>query len=162
MRAKPRMSGGLASSRRGARPRIRHQDMKPTQVVPALRVLTMHRSFVAPAPTLESFKSRYISAPHKGASELETLFQEHVEMWKADTEHYSSVTKMILHPSYRRIMGMGPAVLPILLRELRERPDHWLVALNAITGIDPAPEKSTFDEAVGAWLQWGVRQGYLR
>jgi len=136
--------------------------MTPAPLQPPALVLTMHRSFVAAAPTLESFKSRYISEAHKRASELETLFQEHAERWKADTEYYSSVTKMILHPSYRRIMGMGPAALPFILRELRERPDHWLVALNAITGIDPVPEKNTFDEAVGAWLAWGVQQGYLR
>jgi hypothetical protein len=90
---------------------------------------------------------------------LQKTFREHVERWKEDTEHYSSLSKMIIHPSYMRIMGMGPAALPLILRELKDRPDHWFVALNAITGLDPVPAKSTFDEAVSAWLTWGATQG---
>jgi len=95
-------------------------------------------------------------------TKLERIFQEHVDLWKEATEHCSSLSRMIVHPSYRRIMGMGPAALPLILRELKEHPDHWFVALNAITGIDPVPDKSTFDEAVRAWLAWGVREGYLQ
>lgn len=66
-----------------------------------------------------------------------------------------------LAPCYLRIIGMGRRVLPLLLKELEENKDHWLVALNAITGQDPAPNGSTFDEAVVAWLAWGRTHGYL-
>ena len=69
---------------------------------------------------------------------------------------------MITHPSYLRIMGMGRAALPFLFKELTERPDHWLVALNAITGEDPAPRGSAFNEAVEFWLAWGRAKGYLK
>jgi hypothetical protein len=89
-------------------------------------------------------------------------FRALVEKWRKDTRHRSSLSKMIAHQSYQRIMGMGPSVLPLLLRELSERPDHWLVALNAITGEDPAPAGSTFNEAVGAWLTWGRERAYLK
>jgi hypothetical protein len=88
-------------------------------------------------------------------------FKAHVEKWRTDTRHSSSMNKMIAHPSYRRIMGMGRDVLPLLLKELSERPDHWIVALNAITGEDPASHDSTFNEAVDAWLAWGREKGYL-
>lgn len=84
-----------------------------------------------------------------------------VKKWRKETQHTSSVTKMITHPSYRRIMGMGRDVLPLLFRELKERPDHWLVALSAITGEDPVPADSTFNDAVATWLAWGVQKGYL-
>jgi len=50
---------------------------------------------------------------------------------------------------------MGKLAVPLLLKELKERPDHWLVALNAITGEDPAPEDANFSEAVAAWIKWG-------
>jgi hypothetical protein len=93
---------------------------------------------------------------------LERLFHEHAERWKKDTRHWSSATKMVMHTSYRRIMGMGPAALPLILRELRECPDHWFVALNAITGEDPAPPDSTFRQAADAWLTWGIGRGYLQ
>jgi hypothetical protein len=92
---------------------------------------------------------------------LASQFKALSDQWRRDTLHTSSLTKMITHPSYLRIIGMGQSVLPLLFRELEVRPDHWLVALNAITGVDPAPAGSNFDEAVNAWLDWGRRQGYL-
>jgi hypothetical protein len=92
---------------------------------------------------------------------LEAEFKTLVEKWHNDTEHVSSVTKMITHPAYARIINIGRSALPMLFRELKERPDHWLVALNAITHEDPAPAGSTFREAVGAWLAWGRDRGYL-
>jgi hypothetical protein len=88
-------------------------------------------------------------------------FRWHVQKWKNDTRHLSSLTAMISHPSYRRIMGMGREGLPLLFRELSERPDHWLVALNAMTGVDPIPEDTPFSEAVKIWLAWGSEKGYL-
>lgn len=92
---------------------------------------------------------------------VEVEFMAHAEKWRKETRHTSSLTKMIAHQSYRRIMGMGREILPVLFKELRERPDHWLVALNAITGEDPAPKGSTFEEAVESWLVWGRERGYL-
>ncbi|MEP6962608.1 MAG: ImmA/IrrE family metallo-endopeptidase [Acidobacteriota bacterium] len=93
---------------------------------------------------------------------LAAHFKAIVETWHKDTRHTSSLTKMISHPSYKRIIEIGPKVLPLLLRELNERPDHWLVALATITNEDPAPDGSTFSQAVQAWLAWGRDRGYLR
>ena len=58
-------------------------------------------------------------------------------------------------------MGMGREGLSLLLRELSERPDHWFVALNAMTGVDPLSEGVTFGEGVKIWLAWGREKGYL-
>jgi len=93
---------------------------------------------------------------------LQDEFHSLVKKWRKDTQYFSSITKMVQHPAYRRIIDMGIDVLPYLFDELNQRPDHWLVALNAITGEDPAPEKSTFDEAVQAWLAWGREKRYLQ
>jgi len=38
---------------------------------------------------------------------------------------------------------------------------EWFWALNAITGTDPVPAGSTFQEAAEAWLKWGRERGYL-
>ena len=116
--------------------------------------ISIPMSYTAPLP-LPSLRKG-------GKSEsLGRLFREHADLWKKETQHWSSVTKMTNHPSYRRIMGMGPDVLPLLFRELRECPDHWFVALNAITGDDPTPTSGTFQQAVDAWLSWGIQHGYL-
>lgn len=92
---------------------------------------------------------------------IEKEFRAYLDQWRRETLHTSSLTKMVLHPSYMRIIGMGREVLPLLLKELSARPDHWMVALNAITGSDPAPPNCTFDEAVAAWLAWGREHRYL-
>jgi len=70
----------------------------------------------------------------KERSNLFRSFREHVTVWNDETGHLSSVTKAITYPSYQRIIGMGRDVLPQLLAELKATPDHWLVALHAITG----------------------------
>jgi len=101
-------------------------------------------------------------APKEEFDKLQDEFHALLKKWRKDTQHFSSVTKMIQHPAYRRIVDMGIDVLPYLFNELNQHPDHWLVALNAITGEDPAPENSTFDEAVQAWLAWGRGKGYLQ
>ena len=127
--------------------------------------LDPRKSVAAPLPrdgfVLTMGRISYTYAKSGEQESLQGEFRKQVEQWKEDTEHYSSLSKMIMHPSYRRIMEMGPAALPLILRELKERPDHWFVALNAITGIDPVPDRSTFDEAARAWLSWGVQKGYL-
>lgn len=97
----------------------------------------------------------------KAPSPLELEFRELVEKWRKDTQHTSSVKKMINHPSYQRIIEMGHDGLPLLFRELNAHRGHWLAALNAIIGEDPVSENATFTEAVDAWLAWGREKGYL-
>ena len=91
----------------------------------------------------------------------EQKFRRLADQWREDTEHLSSITKACMHPAYQRIIGMGQAVVQLLLRELREDPDHWFWALNAITERDPAQSEDTFDGAVQSWLQWGRENDYI-
>jgi hypothetical protein len=69
---------------------------------------------------------------------------------------------MASHPAYRKIIEMGRPAIPLILRELKQRPDHWFLALNAITGEDPVRPGDGFDEAVEAWLHWGREQSHIR
>jgi len=81
--------------------------------------------------------------------------------WRADVGPTSSLTDMAMHPAYQQIIGMGPEAVPLLLRELERRPDHWFWALKAITGVDPVPpnQKGKLDEMAKAWVQWGRDRG---
>lgn len=63
---------------------------------------------------------------------------------------------------------MGTGAVPLILTELRQEleigePDDWFVALWAITGENPVPIESQGKgrEMAEAWIEWGVRQGYL-
>lgn len=148
---------GIHKSKRGYGRKLR--PIRGLDVNNVYPVLISFSAFI-PASPVVPFPAD--NSQQKKRENLERLFRTEVERWKKETRHLSSVTKMIAHPSYMRIMGMGPDALPLILRELRERPDHWLVALNAITGEDPATLNSTFRQAVDAWLAWGVQQGYLQ
>ena len=82
--------------------------------------------------------------------------------WKKDTALVSSVTQIALHPAYQRIIGMGSAVVPLLLRELEREPEHWFWALRAITGADPVQpaDRGKMKEMAAAWVEWGREHGY--
>ncbi|HKC89246.1 MAG TPA: hypothetical protein VKG02_24910 [Blastocatellia bacterium] len=91
----------------------------------------------------------------------ERKFRRLADQWLHETEHASSVKQACMHPSYQRIIGMGPAVVPYVLRELERNPDHWFWALNAIAEEDPARAEDSLDGAKEIWLRWGREKGYL-
>jgi hypothetical protein len=91
----------------------------------------------------------------------EELFQALAAQWRKETRHQSSVSQMAMHPAYQRIIGMGEAVVPHILKEMRQRGGHWLWALHAITGEAPASADANFHKTVQSWLQWGREKGYL-
>lgn len=97
----------------------------------------------------------------RGGTTPEQEFPELAEQWRRDTRFSSSLVEMVLHPAYQRIIGLGGAALPLLLRELQREPDHWFWALRAISGEDPAASTSTIDDARDGWLKWGTSQGYI-
>jgi hypothetical protein len=94
------------------------------------------------------------------SAQLEKEFRKLAGQWRRDTEFLSSVTQMASHPAYQRIIVIGRPAIPLILQELKQRPDHWFWALSAITGEDPVPAGAAFDEAVQAWLRWGKEQGF--
>jgi hypothetical protein len=96
-------------------------------------------------------------------TELEQLFTELAREWRAETAVHSSVTKKAMHPAYQRIIGMGPAVIPLILRDLEREPDHWFWALTALTGEDPIPPEDAgdIDKMAQAWLARGKQLGYI-
>lgn len=89
--------------------------------------------------------------------DLRLAFEELALTWSSATAHLSSVTKLIDHPTYRQIIGLGPAVLPCMLRDLAENGRFWFPALSAITGENPVPDEAAGDIArmTEAWIGWG-------
>ncbi len=96
------------------------------------------------------------------SAQMETLFDDLARRWKEERGPSSSTTDLAMCPSYQRIIGIGPAVVPLLLRELERTPDHWFWALKAITGADPVPpaHRGKVREMAQDWIVWGRAQGY--
>ena len=88
---------------------------------------------------------------------LEQRFSALKEEWTRETAPLSSVTDIVLHPAYQRIIGMGHAALPLILSDLVRQPDHWFWALRAITGEDPVPTEDAGDlrRMRDAWVRLG-------
>lgn len=100
--------------------------------------------------------------PQSEAARVELIFNQNVARWKSETLHWSSIQKMISHPSYLRIIGIGKPVIPLLIRELHNNPDHWFAALEAVTGENPVPPTANFPQAVAAWVEWWERNNDSR
>jgi hypothetical protein len=76
---------------------------------------------------------------------IQQRFRELVAQWKEETRFLSSIHDMVSHAAYLQIIGMGKEAVPLLLDELRREPDHWFVALQAITGTNPIPSSVSGD-----------------
>jgi hypothetical protein len=111
---------------------------------------------------LESALFHFRPAPSARAATLEQRFAVLAARWDEETAHLSSLSAAALHSAYQRIIGMGHAVVPLLLREMELRPNHWHWALNAITDEDPVPPEhyGQLDLVAKDWVLWGKEQGY--
>ena len=102
-----------------------------------------------------------IPATQTPMESLEKKFQRLAAVWRAETAYTSSSSELVAHPAFQEIVGMGPAIIPILLRELEQRTGHWHRALRRITGIDPVPptDQGNIAMVAEAWLRWSREQG---
>jgi predicted DNA-binding antitoxin AbrB/MazE fold protein len=93
---------------------------------------------------------------------LEARFRQLKEAWERAVAHHSSTTIRNNHPAYREIIGLGPKVIPLLLRDLEENHTHWFCALREITGANPVPESAAgnIPKMAEAWLSWARDKGY--
>jgi hypothetical protein len=93
-------------------------------------------------------------------------FHRLLSQWHKERGATSSTTKMILCPSYQRIIGMGDEAVPFILKQIEtegDDPDHWSAALEAITGANPVPPDAVgnLKKMATAWFDW-ARGRYVR
>ena len=98
-----------------------------------------------------------------GDDQTAVEFTELAQRWRQERGVSSSAQQMAMHPAYLRVIGMGERVVPLILEELRNRPDHWFIALNSITGAMPVQddERGRLEMMSRAWVSWGNENGYL-
>jgi len=94
----------------------------------------------------------------------EDRFERLAAEWKRDTLILSKTREIINHIAYQKIIGMGPAAVPLILKDMATNgPNLWFWALHVITDANPVPSGIAAGDIKGiteAWLQWGRRQGY--
>jgi len=93
---------------------------------------------------------------------LEERFRRLEATWLAAVGYSSSSTVLCSHPAFQEIIGLGEAVVPLMLRDLEERPRLWVWALPRITGADPVPpsDRGNLAKMSEAWLRWGREHDY--
>jgi hypothetical protein len=133
----------------------RPKTVSPEECSAVLRWYCDVAAILAPGPAVPCERDEQ----RRAASERS--FHDLARRWREDTETMSSIEDMALHPAYQRIIGMGPAALPLILRELERAPDHWFWALRAITGADPVEPEQRGDikRMAAVWLAWARREG---
>lgn len=110
-----------------------------------------------------SFESHRAGQVDNSTSPPQSDFQQLATAWRQRTQFSSSITEIVLDPSYQKIIGMGVAAVPLILKELQNGPDHWYWALGSITQENPAQDAPEGDIAAicQAWLDWGKRRGII-
>lgn len=108
------------------------------------------------------YTRRYFEEPISHTT-LQKKFDVLISTWSYNNKMTSSVTDMVLDPSYQEIIGMGERAIPMILNELQKEPNHLFWALKSITGIDPVNkiDRGNVRKMTDAWLQWGQRSGYI-
>jgi hypothetical protein len=94
---------------------------------------------------------------------LRQAFETLAAKWRRETIMLSSSSEKVLHPAYQRIIGLGPAVIPLVLRELEQHGGHWFWALRALTGENPVKPEDVGQvrKMTEAWLEWGKQWGLV-
>jgi hypothetical protein len=101
--------------------------------------------------------------PVSSAKAVEERFHRLAAEWKEQAGYLSNTVRMAMLPAYQRIIGIGMAVVPLILEELRRQPHHWFWALEAITEQNPVPREALgkTQAMAAAWLDWGKKQGLI-
>ncbi len=105
------------------------------------------------------------SLTERGALFDEPTFEQFsrlTEEWKEATCNLSSIHQIESDPSYRKILSMGPRVIPFILRSMKAEPYFWFSALRTLTKENPVPDKmrGNIKAMTQAWLGWGKKNGY--
>ncbi len=126
--------------------------------------ITLYSVHMISQPTLVAYEGDY-SRPQfltdsktvsPAPETVEERFSRLCKEWKKETSHISVLEKRYRHPSYREILTIKEAAIPLILKEMRRDPDWWFDALERLTKKNPAKNAETFYEGVDEWISWGI------
>ena len=88
------------------------------------------------APARESCSSRAETQRARMSAELTRFFEVALDLMCV--VGYDGYFRRV-NPAFQEILDLGEEVVPLMLRDLQERPRLWVWALPHITGADPVP-----------------------
>ncbi len=93
---------------------------------------------------------------------MENQFRQLVAKWTNETAYFSSYEDIVEHPAFQDIIGLGEAVVPLILHDLEKDPSLLVWALPEITGVNPVPagDAGNIAKMAEAWLCWGREHKY--
>ena len=96
-------------------------------------------------------------------AELADEFRRLADEWEAETKYLSNTVQIAMSEPYQRIIALGRPVVPLILAELRERPQQWFWALRMLTGVNPVPDdiRGQVRRMAEAWVTWGEQNGLI-
>lgn len=107
----------------------------------------------------ESVVAGELCAPTE--STLAERFRGQADKWRRDTEHLSSPTQMMMHPSYQAVLGMAlenkKEIIRLLIIDLQQHRNEWFWALSFLTQENPITpsDAGKMDRMIAAWVNWG-------
>lgn len=91
-------------------------------------------------------------------SYVEERFKALAKKWHEETGFSSNLTYKWSNRHYQQILGLGRAVVPVIMEDMRQSPDWWFDALRKLTGhepeIDPETESGYLKIIAQKWLTW--------
>ena len=111
---------------------------------------------------LNAAQQTIIHARRASAELSRQEFLRLADAWRNECGTSSNMVKIHLQPSYQRIIGLGPDVLPFIFGEMKRSPDFWFWALRSITGENPVPSDHAGDllAMTQDWLTWAEKKGF--
>lgn len=94
------------------------------------------------------------------------LYKEFLRLskeWKESTNLISDWSRIVYHPSYQKIIGLGPEAIPFILKEMQDNGGQWFWALEALARENPIidADAGKIKKMTEAWINWGIEKGYI-
>jgi len=126
---------------------------------------SLAKQLVAQLDALQRTKDIVLDAATVGT--LEQRFHEQADKWSKETQHLSSPSQIMMHPSYQAMLGMAQEnpsqMITLMLRDLIDNRRPWFWALSYLTKENPIRQSDAgkLDKMIQAWAEWGKRRGIL-
>lgn len=79
-----------------------------------------------------------------------------VRQWRFETLTESSIDVALSNEAFKRIVEIGQPAVPLIVEEIKTRPDLLVAALTLITGEDPVrpDERGNMVSMATGWIDW--------